>query len=154
MTDVCFGLISTKGDRFGHLVRGVQMLRSYGSEAHIEEYSDVVNVASSADEPSALCCVLRGETDATADGLQGICREVQWALGEDPNVLTAVVLRLDGKDSEHVPRALQAVLQAHLRNDMAVFMPENDFAEMCDWGQQLLDGDDDVMGEWPSATGP
>ncbi len=153
MTKVSLGLTSTDGDRLGHLVRGVQMLRSYGNEMEVDRYSDVIDAAVQADAPAALCCVLTGESDATLDGLRGICRETEWALGDDERVLNVTILRYGDDEPNEGARPLQAVLRGRFEPGMTRLVSAEEFARMCDWGQQLSDTDADIIGEWPSATG-
>lgn len=153
MTNVSFGLISSEGDQLGHLVRGVQMLRSYGKEADIERYSDVVYVANKADEPPRHCVVITGQTDTTPEGLDGICRETEWALGKEPSVLQVFIVDHDGKRPRGVPPELVALAEGKRIEGGMLSTPGDEFARLCDWGQKLVDGETEVMGEWPSATG-
>jgi hypothetical protein len=153
MTRAYIGLISQEGDRLGHLVRGVQMLRSYGNEAKVVGYSDVVDWSGQACGRPALCCVLECHSAATEDGLQGMCRETEWALGDDPAVLQAHLLRYGNRDQEQAPGALRSLVQGAPAPDMTVMNSRYEFAKLCDWGQEITDGEDGVAGEWPSATG-
>lgn len=153
MTSVTIGLSSTMGDRLGHLVRGVQMLRSYGSEAEVLRYSPVVYAAVRADEEPGLYCVLECDSDADLDGLRGICRDTEWALGDEPEVLTVHLLQYGDLRFGGAPEPLEALEKGKLSPGAWVYMPDEEFAKLCDWGQGLADGDTDIMGEWPSATG-
>jgi|GEM_PF-3578784 len=153
MSTVFFGLSSTEGDRLGHLVRGVQMLRSYGHEAEVERYSAVVDVPLSSQAPPALICVVGGRTAATAEGLRGICRETEWALGDEPETLTVRVLQVGERQRSGVPAPLLDLLHGRLTPAMTQVLSAGEFEQLCDWGQQLLGADLDIMGEWPSATG-
>jgi len=150
MTRVYVGLTSTEGDRLGHLVRGVQMLRSYGREAKVMRYSDVV---SSAGEPPALMCLLECNSTATLEGLQGIVRETEWALGHEPKVLTVKIVQYGDTRLDGVPGGLLTQLEQRQEPGNSVFLSRTEFAKLCDWGQNLTNGETDVMGEWPSATG-
>lgn len=150
MTRVYVGLTSTEGDRLGHLVRGVQMLRSYGGEAKVMRYSDVL---SSAGEPPALMCLLECNSTATLEGLQGIARETEWALGHEPNVLTVTIVQYGDTRAEAVPGGLLALLDQRQEPGSSVFLARAEFTKLCDWGQNLTNGETEVMGEWPSATG-
>jgi hypothetical protein len=153
MAKVYLGLISQEGDRLGHLVRGVQMLRSYGDEARVIGYSSVVDWSGQADEPPALCCVLECQSDATEEALNGICRETEWALGDEPDVLQVHVLRHGATESGDAPAPLLAMLAGSDAAGMTMQNDRYEFARLCDWGQQLIGEDADVIGEWPSATG-
>ncbi|HEY3366627.1 MAG TPA: hypothetical protein VGK74_16350 [Symbiobacteriaceae bacterium] len=146
MATVHFKLMTTRGDRLGHLIRGVQMLRSYGAEAEVTRCTDVVHIPRDTGTP-ALGCVLEARSDATAEALKGICRETEWALGDDPEVLTVRFERFD--------QATPAISHSHpgAVDGAAIFMHRTEFAQLYDWGQQTLDSDGGLMGEWPSATG-
>jgi hypothetical protein len=154
MSQVYFGLSSTEGDRLGHLVRGVQMLRSHGREADITEYSDVVNVVLQPDGPPAFACVVGGTSAATLEALQSICRETEWSLGNEKGVLTVNLLQLGARAVGQAPRPFAAMQAGRLEAGMVQVMPGDAFARLCDWGQELIGGDEGVIGEWPSATGP
>lgn len=152
MSTVYIGLMSTDGDRIGHLVRGVQMLRSYGKEADVERYSDVIQAEEvTVGEQSALCCLIECGSDASPENLRGILRETEWALGDDPSVLTARLVRFGQQTLEDVPQPMLALLQG--QGEHEVFLPAEEFEHICDWGQQSPDGNADIIGEWPSATG-
>lgn len=153
MSRVYFGLCSTEGDRLGHLVRGVQMLRSYGREAEIAEYSDVVDVRLQAGAPPAFACVVGGQTEATPEALEGICRETVWALGKEPETLSLWILRVGDHPHGAAPPAFEAIRQGTLDEGMTRVLSGAEFARICDWGQRAR-GEEDVIGEWPSATGP
>lgn len=161
MSRVYFGLHSTEGDRLGHLVRGVQMLRSYGHEAEIDEYSDVVNVTLTTDDPPAFACVISGQSAATLEALKGICRETEWALGKMPEscpdgekepALSVRILQFDDQQLDS-PRFFEAVRTGKLTKGMTVALDKEEFERICGWGQ-IVDGEPaEVAGEWPSATG-
>lgn len=153
MKRVYFGLSSTEGDRLGHLVRGVQMLRSYGREADIDEYSDVVDLALRAEERPAFACVVGGETEADLEALHGICRETEWALGDQPETLSVTVLRFGERRPGQAPKAFDAIRSGRLHGSMRRALSADEFRRICDWGQVLIGEDTDVIGEWPSATG-
>ncbi len=153
MSRVFFGLSSTEGDRLGHLVRGVQMLRSYGHEAEIERYSAVVNVPLLAEEPPALICVVSGQAEATWEGLLGICRETEWALGDQPEILQVWLLQHGSRQGKEMPRPLTAIVQGQRVAGGTQVLSAAEFERLCDWGQQTLGAETDIMGEWPSATG-
>jgi hypothetical protein len=154
VTKVFLGIMSRAGDRLGHLVRAVQMLRSYGSEVDVISYSDVINATVSADQAPALCCMLECSSTADEGALRGICRETQWALGDEDEVCTVQILKYGDHLGDAPPAPLQALQQGgKLPEGMAVFESRYDFAKLCDWGQQLTYGDADIAGEWPSATG-
>lgn len=153
MSRLVLGLSSREGDRLGHLVRGVQMLRSYGHEADIEEYSDVVSVVLQAEEEPSFACVISGESEASFEALQGICRETEWALGKQPETLTVWILQHGDRRPGQAPRPFQSIRDSRLEAGMGRVLPGDEFRKICDWGQQLIGEDADVMGEWPSATG-
>ncbi|MGE5675478.1 MAG: hypothetical protein ACM3XM_16650 [Mycobacterium leprae] len=152
MARIYFGLSSTEGDRLGHLVRGVQMLRSYGDEAVARGCTDVVDTTYLSDGPPALCCLLECESSAADDALRQMCRETEWALGEEPAVLTVQFFR-EGDEEPRLPELLQGLLLNQPAPGFTVYTNRSDFAELYDWGQVALDGGT-VIGEWPSATGP
>ena len=112
MSRIFLGLSSREGDRLGHLVRGVQMLRSYGHEADIEGYSDVVSLVLQAEEEPSFACVLSGESGATFEALQGICRETEWALGKQPETLTVWILQHGERRPGKAPRAFVPIARA------------------------------------------
>lgn len=153
MTRVFLGLTSEKGDRLGHLVRGVQMLRSYGEEAHVIRYSDVVDYQGRADGAPVLGCVLECMSDASLEGLHGIARETQWALGDEDEVLKVYVLKYGDQSVDPAPEPLQSLLAGQQPVNAMVSEGEHTFAHMCDWGQVGPWEETQVMGEWPSATG-
>lgn len=153
MSRVYFGLCSTEGDRLGHLVRGVQMLRSYGHEADIDRYSDVVNVVMGAEEPQAYACIIGGTSGATLESLQGICRETEWALGKQPQTLSVWVLELGEHRPGNVPCLFERLRTGKFDKGMTIALPGDEFARMCNWGQVQIGEESDVIGEWPSATG-
>jgi hypothetical protein len=153
MTRVFLGLTTQEGDRLGHLVRGVQMLRSYGEEARVIHYSDVVDWTGRADEQPLLGCVLECMSDATLEGLHGICRETQWALGDEDRVLKVYILKYGTQKVDQAPEPLQALLQGKFGPNMTVSEGGPAFAHLCDWGQVAPFDGTDLMGEWPSATG-
>lgn len=153
MMKVFLGLISTQGDRLGHLVRSVQMLSSYGHEAKPVRFFDVVNSTVVADQPPALCTVVECACKADRPELDEICREVEWALGEDHRTLQVVIARCGDKAGKHVPTTIQALLTGELEPGMQVMLSRETFTKLCGWGQQLLDGTEPVIGEQPGATG-
>lgn len=153
MSKLFLGLSSREGDRLGHLVRGVQMLRSYGQEADIAQYSDVVTLVLRAKEEPSFACVIGGETEATFEALQGICRETEWALGKQPERLTVWVLQHGEQRPGKAPKAFDTIQAGRLEEGMTRSLPADEFRQICDWGQQLIGEDADVIGEWPSATG-
>ncbi len=153
-TQVLVGLTSTSGDRLGHLVRGVQMLRSYGKEFETDRYSKVINVPLSADEPPALCALLTGESEANLFRWRAMIRETQWALGDSDGggILTVALVRHGHHVAESLPRPLQSVLQHGLGQGNTMFLSAGEFRRMCAWGQSLIDSREPVIGEWPSAV--
>lgn len=155
-TKVLVGLVSTEGDRLGHLVRGVQMLRSYGKEFDVTRYSKVINVPTRADQPPALCALLTGDSEASLHRWRAMVRETQWALGnaEGGDTLQVTLLRYGDQIAEFIPKPLQAVLEQGLGGGNSIYLPASEFRGICAWGQQLTDTDAPVIGEWPSATGP
>ncbi|MFZ5825139.1 MAG: hypothetical protein ACOY94_12500 [Bacillota bacterium] len=153
MSRIFLGLSSREGDRLGHLVRGVQMLRSYGHEADIEGYSDVVSLVLKAEEEPSFACVLSGESGATFEALQGICRETEWALGKQPETLTVWILQHGERRPGKAPRAFEAIRAGRLEAGMTRVMEAGEFRRICDWGQEIIGDESDVIGEWPSATG-
>lgn len=153
MSRLFLGLSSREGDRLGHLVRGVQMLRSYGREADIQRYSDVVSVVLRAEEEPSFACVISGESEATFEALQGICRETEWALGKQPERLTVWILQHGERRPGTSPRPFEAIRAGRLEEGMTPVMPGEEFRKICLWGQQLIGEETDVIGEWPSATG-
>ena len=152
MTRVLLGIMSRDGDRLGHLVRAVQMLRSYGNEAKIVRYSDVMDWECE-DEPAAMCCMLECMSDAAMDGLSGVARETQWALGDDEDVLTVYIMQFGNERFQEAPPPLQALLEEKALACMSRVMEQHEFARMCDWGQVIFGQEAPVAGEWPSATG-
>ncbi|HWI65530.1 MAG TPA: hypothetical protein VNT75_27175 [Symbiobacteriaceae bacterium] len=152
MTRVLLGIMSREGDRMGHLVRAVQMLRSYGKEAKIVRYSDVMNWECE-DEPPTMCCMLECMSDAAVDALSGIARETQWALGDDGDVLTVYIMQFGNERFQEAPPPLQALLEEKTLACMTRVMEQHEFAQMCDWGQTVFGQEAQVAGEWPSATG-
>ncbi|HYG58844.1 MAG TPA: hypothetical protein VD902_12370 [Symbiobacteriaceae bacterium] len=153
MTRVYIGLMTREGDRLGHLVRGVQMLRSYGSEVKVMSYSDVVDASDRADEPPALCCLLECSSTADLEGLRGIMHETQWALGDENKVLTAHVVQFGEMRMTDAPGPLLALRTGQREPGTKVALTWPEFAKACDWGQQATDSEHDPAGEWPSATG-
>jgi len=153
LTRVLLGLMSRDGDRLGHLVRAVQMLRSYGNEAKIIRYSDVMDWHGQADEAPAMCCVLECMSDASMDALSGIARETQWALGDEDDVMTVYIMQFGNERFQEAPPPLQALLEEKALACMSQVMEQHEFAQTCDWGQQIYGEDVPVAGEWPSATG-
>jgi hypothetical protein len=145
--------MAREGDRLGHLVRGVQMLRSYGDEAKITRYSDVVDWTGQADYPPALCCVLECMSDATLEGLSGIARETQWALGDEEKTLEVFIMQYGNERFQEAPPPLQSLLNEKALAGCHRLVEGHDFAQMCDWGQQMMGEDVPIIGEWPSATG-
>ncbi|MDF2630325.1 MAG: hypothetical protein K0R39_4156 [Symbiobacteriaceae bacterium] len=153
MTRVLLGLLTRDGDRLGHLVRAVQMLRSYGNEAKIMRYSDVMDWCGQADEPPAMCCMLECMSDADMESLSGIARETQWALGDEDKVLQVYIMQYGNERFQEAPPPLQALLEEKTLACMSRVEEGHEFAQMCDWGQQFMGEDVPVVGEWPSATG-
>lgn len=144
MTRILIGLISRDGDRLGHLVRGVQMMRSFGKEFEVDIYSDVKNVELDATDSPALCCTLEADTDSSLDRFGAMVRETDWALGKK-GLEIAVIQYGDRRPVGQAPREFAAPGE--------VFLPAAEFAKICDWGQQLTDGDARVAGEWLAEPG-
>ncbi|HYF91782.1 MAG TPA: hypothetical protein VD969_06020 [Symbiobacteriaceae bacterium] len=153
MTRVMLGIMSRDGDRLGHLVRAVQMLRSYGKEAKILRYSDVMDWHGEQDEPPAMCCLLECMSDADMDALSGVARETQWSLGDKEDVLKIYIMQFGNERFQEAPPPLQALLQEKSLACMKRVMDQHEFAKACDWGQQHDGKDAPVAGESPSATG-
>jgi hypothetical protein len=153
MASVIIGLSSYSGDRLGHLVRGVQMLRSYGSEAHVEHYFDVVSDSKSGDLTPALCTVIACSTNSDVEGLIALSRETEWALGDKPEVLTVTLLQYEDQALTDGHETHWALVWARQVENVVRFLPSREFAQLCDWGQVSLSGEGGVIGEWPSATG-
>lgn len=154
MTRIFLGLTSTEGDQLGHLVRGVQMLRSYGEEASVIRYFDVINQPAEGGEPPAFCTLLECSSSADLSQLQAICKETEWALGQEKTHLTVQVVQYGDKRQDGVGEALQALLAGQRAGSTTVAMEHDQFARLCGWGQQRTDGEAPIIGEWPSATGP
>lgn len=151
---VLVGLTSREGDRLGHLVRAVQMLRSYGKEFEVVRYSKVINVPFSTDEHPALCALLTGESEAELWRWRAMIRETQWALGDSKGdrTLEVTLLRYNDEIAQDVPTPLQKVLQHGLTDGNTMYLSAFEFRGICAWGQQLTDSVAPVIGEWPSAT--
>lgn len=79
---MCLSLVSQRGDRLGHLVRGVQMLMSYGRECRIRRVSSIYVAEPGPDVAPRLLAVVAAETDLAPLGVLALCREVEWALGQ------------------------------------------------------------------------
>lgn len=153
MTRVLLGLTTRAGDRLGHLVRAVQMLRSYGSEVKVVRYSDVVDWVNQDDQQPSMCCILECMSTASLEGLSGITRETQWALGNEDEVLQVYIMQFGNERFQEAPPCLDALLQEKALACMKRIMDQHEFAKACDWGQQVPGGETRVAGEWPSATG-
>jgi hypothetical protein len=151
MTQVVLGLTTSAGDQLGHLVRGIQMLRSYGQELVVQRYSAVMVATDPATGQPALHCLVAGTSDATLDGLRGICRETEWALGDDPRVLQVALLRYGDTPVDQASPPTLALMGGAAAPDTVVLTSSATLAAISDWGQQ--GGDDHVIGEWPDATG-
>ena len=154
MTRLHIGLISREGNQLGHLVRGVQMLRSYGKECEVDTYSDVVAAPLSAGEGAALCCLLTAQSDATEERIAAMCRETEWALGAtDQNpTLEVWIVRQNDRDNDPVPGPLKALRDGEVQAGLSTLTAAPVFMSICDWGQALSDEDTDVIGEWPDAV--
>lgn len=155
MSALQIGLISLEGDHIGHLVRAVQMLRSYGKECQVSAYSDVVDVVISGDEPSAGCCLLTVESDCTCEELEAIRQETEWSLGsEDGDAPFQVwVVRRDGQLRDPLPRPLVALAEGQWEPDMSLVLDASEFKQLCAWGQIYEGAEASVAGEWPGAVG-
>lgn len=81
MARVYLSLLSEKGDRLGHLVRGVNMMMSYGKECQIRRVSSVYEAQPVADRPPGLFAVVEADTTSPPARLLDFCQEVEWALG-------------------------------------------------------------------------
>lgn len=150
MNQVRIGLISREGDQLGHLVRGVQMLRSYGHEFEVQRYSDLLSIALDGVSASAICCFLDGNSAATLTALQSICRETEWALGDQPATLQVWLVQYEDNQVESAP---QPLLQAEQQDSgRTVHMEAEEFRKICVWGQQMSGSDAKVIGEWPSTA--
>jgi hypothetical protein len=151
MQKVFIGLGSHEGDRIGHLVRAVQMLRSYGKETKVVRYFDVLSEPANERKPQGLFTVLEFVSEATDAGLQGICKETEWSLGDHPETLN--VLLLEKRRREPIADPFEALLVGKVDDRFTLFTDAVAFAKLCDWGQRRGGEGTDVMGEWPSATG-
>jgi len=151
MYKVRIGLTSREGDQLGHLVRGVQMLRSFGHEFEVERYSNLLSVDVEGISTAAVCCFLDGKSAATLEALLSICSETEWALGDQPATLQVWLVHVDGSPVESAPETL---LQAERQQaGRRLHMAAEEFRKICDWGQAMPDSKSDVIGEWPSASG-
>lgn len=165
MSKLLLGLMSSEGDRLGHLVRGVQMLRSYGKEFDVDYYSDVVE-----DGSGALCCIVGGESDASPERVRAMARQTQWALGDaDGNEILRVITLQDGSvdrpgigmndltasaevlGSGPALQSFQGLISGSGASGH-LFVTGEEFGRICDWGQSLKDGETEIMGEWPSGV--
>lgn len=133
MREISLTLRSREGDRLGHLVRGVQMLSSYGKEFELRSVSDVLDTGDEGGAASALECRVTAVSDATDEQLAAMVRETEWALGDH-----CLSVQL-GKDGE----------EAGARTGAERFLESKEFRAICDWGQQLSGSPAPVMGEWP-----
>jgi len=150
MSKVRIGMISQEGDQLGHLVRGVQMLRSYGHEFEVQRYSKLISLDLDGVEASAICCFLDGHSAATLAALQSICRETEWALGDQPTALRVWLVQVGNNRVEAAP---QPLLQAE-RQDVGrhVYLAPEEFRKICEWGQRSPGSDSKVTSEWPSTA--
>lgn len=133
LREISLTLRSREGDRLGHLVRGVQMLRSYGKEFQLRSVSDVVDTGEKGGRPPALECRVTALSDATDEQLNAMLRETDWALGEH---CLSLRLEPEGGVAGPVPGG-------------QVYMKAKEFEAICGWGQQLSGSPAPVMGEWP-----
>lgn len=133
------GLSSTEGDRLGHLVRGVQMLSSYGQECNVEQLSDVVHVETGPGEPPAMVCLVGGTAEATREELIDICRETEWSLGESPATLSVTLF----PDQE----VFVSLRNGEIGPSATLVLRQEEFTRLCDWRQPLGGGLADWMGE-------
>ncbi len=182
MRRVYLGLISAEGDQLGHLVRGVNMLMSYGSECRIRHLSSVRQGQRQADGPPLLGVVVAADTDLGPERLADLCREVEWALGAGQNrgtggntrALNVAVL------PDHDPAAQAAAATAgpaatpglHAGGpvlaglveltggagelspaSLHTIMAAEDFRLLCRQGQRDGAEGAEVIGEWPGLDG-
>lgn len=100
-------LASDKGDRLGHLVRGVNMMMSYGKECRIRRLSSLYEAQPVADRPPGLFAVVEADTEMPPNRTLDFCQEVEWSLGrahgEEQGTLDVDVL-LFGNEVSTAPR--------------------------------------------------
>jgi hypothetical protein len=133
MSRVYFGVMVDENRGVGRLVQAVQMLRSFGAEANIDTYSDVLRLRGNGAEPDWLCAIVVGETTASPTELLELCHRTDWALGEEGITLAAI--REDELGSDQVPAPLDQFLQSQAAGNLEAVLPGLQFAVECDWAQ-------------------
>lgn len=146
MREITLQLTSGEGDRLGHLVRGVQMLRSYGQEFVLQEIGDVMEVAH-AEEPDELRVLVTGTSTLDREGLRQLCQEVQWSLGAPS--------QRPSRDDALGVEPVGALSPAPGERGPGLTPPEKRFLDAatfmaaCAWGQRADGHPADVIGERP-----
>jgi hypothetical protein len=132
MTRVYFGLMVDEQNGIHQLVQAVQMLRSFGAEAAIDTYSDVLRLRGHGKEPDMLCAIVAGESTASPSELLEICERTDWALGQDGITLAAVPER-EVRDGAELPPLLRRLLRGEEGKGLEAVLPGTQFAIECDW---------------------
>lgn len=116
MRDLHLVLRSNEGDVIGHLVRGIQMLGSYGKEWELHSIGDVRLCGES---PPCVQVLLTGRTGTTPEGWSRVEREVLWSLHSE--------------EGERAPLYVKVVPEGWAPAGEIV-LPASEFRHMCDWG--------------------
>jgi hypothetical protein len=132
---VYFGLMVDEQNGIHQLVQAVQMLRSFGSEAAIDTYSDVLRLRGHGKEPDMLCAIVAGESTAHPSELQEICARTDWALGEE-GIALAAVPENDLRDGAELPPLLRRLLRGEEGKGLETVLPGTQFAIECDWAHR------------------
>jgi hypothetical protein len=136
MSRVYFGLMVDENGGVGRLVQAVQMIRSFGAEAEIDTFSDVLRLRGQGPEPDLLCAVISGETTASSDELQELCSRTDWALGEESFTMAAVPEEGLHEELDLVPAPLDQLLHGRASGDFESVLPGSQFAVECGWAEQ------------------
>lgn len=131
MSRVYFGLMVDENGGVGRLVQAVQMLRSFGAEANIDTFSDVLRMPGNGLEPDWLCAIVAGETSASPHELAELCNRTDWALGKEGITLSAV--REEHLGEGRIPAPLDQLLQGEVAGALKQVLPGEQFAMECDW---------------------
>ncbi|HLO04233.1 MAG TPA: hypothetical protein VK191_14065 [Symbiobacteriaceae bacterium] len=134
MCRVYFGLMVDENGGVGRLVQAVHMLRSFGAEANIDTFSDVLRLPGNGAEPDWLCAVVAGESSASPGELQELCHRTDWALGEEGITLSAI--REDGLGADQIPAPLDQLLRGEVAGKLQAVLPGSQFAVECDWADE------------------